>query len=329
MSTPAISVIMSVYNGAKHLREAIESILNQTYHNFEFIIINDGSSDESGTIIDEYARFDARVYAIHQCNKGLTASLNHGIALARAPLIARMDDDDISLPERLMIQMEFMQRNPNVGVLGGHFISIDDQGEALKSATTVLFPRIHHKGQLIRFNSHIVAHPAVIMRRDLIIEVGKYREIFKHCEDMDLWLRVIQYCDIANCEQTILKYRRSHTQVSFVHDVAQAYGAAIAHECHLQVFNHGNDPVKNFTQLPHYDQLAGLFGDEANLRIMSRSMHQVAHSLRVPSKLTNEFLNYYLSANYSRAMAWRYVAKRLQYGQIRIAFKFTLRMMFL
>jgi glycosyltransferase involved in cell wall biosynthesis len=327
MNTPAVSIVMSVYNGAKHLREAIESILNQTYSDFEFIIINDGSSDESGTIIDEYARSDSRICAIHQLNKGLTSSLNNGIALARAPLIARMDDDDISLPQRLMIQTRFMENNPNVGILGAQIISIDDQGDPLKLVNAQIFPRLLQRGQPIKFKSIIVAHPAVIMRRNLILKVGEYREIFKHCEDTDLWLRAIQYCDIANCDETLLKYRRSHTQVSFVHDFIQTYGAAIAHECHLHVIDSGNDPIERLPQLPRYDQLIGLFGKEATSRIISQCMHRVTNSRNALSKSSDDFLNYYLSTGYSRAMAWRYVIKRIQYGQIRTAFKIALRMM--
>ena len=128
MTNPALSVAMSVYNGESHLALAIESILDQTFGDFEFLILNDGSKDGSRAIIDAYAARDPRIRAIHRENRGLVISLNQLISEARAPLVARMDADDICLPERFAKQMAFLDNNPDHGVIGTWTSDIDEYG---------------------------------------------------------------------------------------------------------------------------------------------------------------------------------------------------------
>ena len=121
-----VSVVMSVYNSEKYLPEAIESILNQTYTNFEFIIINDGSTDNSLRIIKEYANKDKRIIVISRENKGLIFSLNEGIEVSKGKYIIRMDADDISLPNRLKIQLDFMEKNKDIAICGTVAITFDE-----------------------------------------------------------------------------------------------------------------------------------------------------------------------------------------------------------
>ena len=118
MTTALISVVMSVFNGEKYLTESIESILQQSYRNFEFIIINDGSTDSSWEIIQQYAEQDSRIVPITQENIGLTKSLHKGIKLAKGEFIARQDADDVSLPERFWIQVKYLNEHPEVALLG-------------------------------------------------------------------------------------------------------------------------------------------------------------------------------------------------------------------
>src|SRR3989337_2996755 len=122
-----VSVIMSVYNGERHLRESVDSILNQTFQDFEFIIINDGSKDQSKYILESYK--DERIKLIHNKNMGLTKSLNIGISIAKGKYIARQDADDISEPERLKTQYDFMEANPGLGLIGSQFEVIKENGE--------------------------------------------------------------------------------------------------------------------------------------------------------------------------------------------------------
>ena len=125
MSSPAISVIMSVYNDEKYLAKSIESILNQTYSDFEFIIINDGSTDKSMEIIDRYKNEDKRVVVVNQENMGLTKSLNKAIKLSKGKYIARMDSDDISVSNRLEKQIEFLKHNKDYALVGTNIVKIN------------------------------------------------------------------------------------------------------------------------------------------------------------------------------------------------------------
>src|SRR5262245_27130869 len=162
MTTPIVSVVMSVLNGEPFLREAVESILGQTFGDFEFIVIDDGSTDASADILDSYQRNDARVRVYHQENKGLVESLNRGCGLARGKYIARMDADDIATKERLMWQVEFVEKHPEVGVVGGAIEVINASG---KSSVTHRYPLKNSDiyQALLRGDCPLV-HPTVVMR---------------------------------------------------------------------------------------------------------------------------------------------------------------------
>ena len=230
MSTPALSVLLPVYNGERFLAEAIESILAQTFTDFEFIIINDGSRDGSSTIIDDYAARDARIRAFHQDNRGLVETLNGGIALARAPLIARMDADDISLPRRFELQIRRFESRPDLAAVGGCIILIDEAGK--------LIHRIDYPtggAALRRFleRASPLAHPAVIMRRDIVCGLGGYRRQYKYAQDYDLWLRMHDagYA-IENVDEPVLHYRQHAEKVSFQHSQQQTLTAFVARLAH-------------------------------------------------------------------------------------------------
>src|SRR5215213_8085491 len=122
---PPLSVVMPVYNGKAYVGQAIESILTQTFTDFEFMIVDDGSTDGSNEIIEAYAQRDGRIRVLSQCNQGTSVALNTGIALARGELIAHMGADDIALPQRFERQLHYLRQNPQIGVLGCSYLSID------------------------------------------------------------------------------------------------------------------------------------------------------------------------------------------------------------
>lgn len=230
MSTPALSVLLPVYNGERFLAEAIESILAQTFADFEFIIINDGSRDASGALIDDYAARDARIRAFHQDNHGLVDTLNRGIALARAPFIARMDADDISLPRRFELQLACFENRPDLAVVGGFIVLIDDAGTPIRRGD---YPTGGAELiRLLKLDSPL-AHPAVIMRRDVVSHLGGYRRQYKHAEDYDLWLRVHDagYA-LENVAVPVLHYRQHAEKVSFQHSQQQTLAAFVARLAH-------------------------------------------------------------------------------------------------
>lgn len=218
MSIPLISVIMSVYNAEKYLSEAIESILNQTCRNFEYIIINDGSTDKSLEIIEKYNTLDDRIILINRENKGLITSLNEGIDLSKGKYIARMDADDISLPKRFEEQINFLEKNTDIGVCGTW---VEVFGENIKD-TLWKMPFIDEELKPRLLFSVTFAHPSVMMRKELIDKYSlKYKKQYKHAEDYNFWLDFSKYTKFANIPQKLLRYRYLETSISRVADNAK------------------------------------------------------------------------------------------------------------
>ncbi len=196
-----ISVILPVYNGEKYLKEAIESILNQTYTNFEFIIIDDGSKDSSLEIIKEYEKEDERIVVVSRENKGLIATLNEGMERAKGKYIARMDQDDISLPERFERQIKVMKNN-NIMVCGTYTKVIDEDGKYIKDGIVPTQDDEIVKKLLECTNP--LFHPTVMFKKfDNIF----YNEFAHNCEDYELWLKYTEIGKIENLPEYLLKYR--------------------------------------------------------------------------------------------------------------------------
>lgn len=217
-NNPMISVVMSVYNAEKYLDEAIQSILNQTYKDFEFVIINDGSTDKSLEIIEKYKKEDERIVLISRENKGLIVSLNEGIEIARGKYIARMDADDISLSERFEEQIKFMEENNDIGVCGTW---VELFGEN-KKETLWKMSSIDEELKTRLLFSVTFAHPSVMMRKELIDKYKlQYKEEYKHAEDYKFWLDFSQYTKFANIPQKLFRYRYLETSVSRIADNAK------------------------------------------------------------------------------------------------------------
>jgi len=201
---PTISVIMPVYNTEKYLQQSIESILNQTYKDFEFIIINDGSSDNSLSILEEYAETDSRIKIISRENKGLVYSLNEGISVANGKYIARMDADDISLPNRFMEQIKYME-NTNIDICGTYVEAIGDDENLIKMKENEYNISLDLYSLM---NGHALCHPSVLLKKNAIKCIGGYDINYKYCEDLELWLRFIKKgYKIKVIPIKLLKYR--------------------------------------------------------------------------------------------------------------------------
>jgi|TARA_B110000879_G_scaffold97898_1_gene133283 glycosyltransferase involved in cell wall biosynthesis len=212
---PIISVVMPVYNAEFYLEEAITSILNQTYKNFEFIIIDDGSNDNSLEIIQKASSKDSRIICISRENKGIIYSLNEGIKLSKGSYIARMDADDISYPDRFEEQYKFMLDN-NLDICGGNYISINKDG---------LFKKLHEVPKegfeilLTMASSVPFAHPSVMIKKSFLTNheliYGTYG--FRSAEDLDLWISMYyegaRFGNIGTC---ILQYRLLSNSLSSI-----------------------------------------------------------------------------------------------------------------
>lgn len=208
---PLVTVLMSVYNGARYLPEAVASILNQTFEDFEFVIVNDGSTD--GTRFYLLSIPDPRVRIVQNPqNLGLAASLNRGLDRARGRFIARMDADDVAAPERLERQVAFLRRNPKVGVLGTGRLMIDPQGRALSLARPAV-TNLAVRWKLLLGNPF--AHPSVMVRRDLLdAHKLRYDETFRTAQDYELWTRLLPLTRGANLDEPLLYYRLREDRTS-------------------------------------------------------------------------------------------------------------------
>jgi len=201
---PLVSVIMPAYNSQKYIERAIESILCQTFKDFEFIIINDASNDRTLKIIKEYAVKDKRIRVYNnEKNLQIAASLNIGIKLAKADLLARMDPDDISHKKRLEYQYNFMQKNKNVAIVGANIIVLNDHG---KKIAVREYPSKSSDLKKIMFKYSPFAHPVIMFRKKNILEFGGYDMKMVPCEDIDLWFKVGSKYDFATITKPLLQY---------------------------------------------------------------------------------------------------------------------------
>ena len=210
MSKPAITVLMPVFNGEKYLREAIESILQQTFTNFELLIINDGSTDKSEEIILSYD--DKRIkYLKNEKNLRLIATLNKGFELATGKYVVRADADDINYLNRLQLQYDFMEQHPEVGLLGTGFETF---GNDIETKVTQYAPD-HNTICLKHLYQIHLSHGTSIFRMSVIKQHALlFDPAYEHAEDYELWTRISKVCKLANLQQMLYRVRQHNSKVS-------------------------------------------------------------------------------------------------------------------
>jgi glycosyltransferase involved in cell wall biosynthesis len=221
MKTPKVSVLMPAYNAEKYLGEAIDSILNQTFTDFECIIIDDCSTDNTWKIIQKYAKKDSRIVGVQNKNNlGIAGNLNKAISLSKGKYLARMDADDWAYPDRFEKQVSFLDENLEVGIVGG---AMEVRDETLEK---ILYIRLYAQDDLsLRkyfFKQSPFSHPCVMYRKE-VIEDNLYNEKLSPTEDYDLYFRVGKKYKFANIKDIVLKYRTSNTQASSAKANRQQY----------------------------------------------------------------------------------------------------------
>jgi cellulose synthase/poly-beta-1,6-N-acetylglucosamine synthase-like glycosyltransferase len=232
---PSVSVLMPVYNASRYVTEAIDSILAQTFTDFEFLIINDGSTDESLALLQEFAQRDERIHLHSRANTGYLVALNEMLERARGGFIARMDADDVAMPSRLEQQVRHLNEHAECGVVGSRVLLIDTDGDPIctwnDETTHTEIDAIHMNGR----SGSAICHPSAMMRRDIVMKVGCYREAFYFAEDLDLFLRIAEHVRIANLPDTLLKYRMDMNSICHARKDQQnhAINAAIR-EAHIR-----------------------------------------------------------------------------------------------
>lgn len=201
---PTISVVMPVYNAEVYLDEAIQSILKQTYNNFEFIIINDGSVDNSLTIIEKYKNQDERIYLIDKKNGGIVEALNDGLKIAKGKYIARMDSDDIAYINRFEEQIKIFANSPEIDLVYTDTKLIDKNSDMVCNSW-----RPNLEKTLLNLEiSTFIPHPTVMFKKDTVLNLGGYTKKRHNAEDLDLWLRMLSNgCKFFYLKKSLLYYR--------------------------------------------------------------------------------------------------------------------------
>ncbi|MBN1405367.1 MAG: glycosyltransferase [Candidatus Omnitrophica bacterium] len=207
---PEISVIMSVYNGQKHLKKSVDSILNQTFNDFEFITINDGSTDETRKIFESYK--DERLRIVHlDKNIGIPKAKNMALKMAKGRYVAIADADDIYLPDRLKKQRDFLENNPDVGLVASAHYIIDENDNVVGRRSYIGADRIFRKKLII---GNIFCHSTVMLRKEVFDKVGLYDEAWEISLDYEFYFRVVKYYKLAALKDFLVYYRITPTGIS-------------------------------------------------------------------------------------------------------------------
>lgn len=314
-----LSVVMSIYNDAPFVDRAVTSILKQTFRNFEFIVINDGSTDGSTEILRRLAATDRRIKLIEQDNRGLVASLNRGFALAKGDLIARMDGDDESLPQRFERQLAFWDAHRDHGVIGAQTVNVDVHGNIIR--VTNRYPRSFEQFLTALESQPLINHPSAMISKAAFERVGGYRALYRHCEDYDLWLRLSEVTKLCSVDDILHRYRINHDQITVRHLLQVAIGAAIAWEAYLARRQGRPDPTATLEALPDVDQLDELDAIFAAPDVARRVRAQVAPKLlySVPALASGgaKLLSRHVADGGDRQPVPRAIARLLRYGQFR------------
>lgn len=221
LKAPLVSVVMPVYNGEKYLKEAIDSILNQTFKDFELLLINDASTDNSEKIINSYN--DSRIiYIKNEQNLGLIKTLNKGLDFAKGEFVARMDQDDISHSERFEKQLIIFKKNPEIGVCGTWFTLFRENHED----KIIEHPEYNDSIKIGLLTSCFIGHPTVMMRKKAI-ENYRYDINYQAAEDFELWTRLIRVTQFYNIQESLLKYRFHSSNISVLENSVQVTNTKI------------------------------------------------------------------------------------------------------
>lgn len=246
--TPQVSVILPVRDGERWLREAVVSVLTQTLAELELVVVDDGSGDATPAILAELGASDPRLVVLRQERDGLVAALNRGLAQARAPLIARLDADDIALPERLARQRDYMRDHPDVVLLGGWADIIDEsgtpRGRQMRPDPAGLRQTLTKKSPFI--------HPTVMFRAEAARRVGGYRAAFEAGEDYDFWLRLADIGEIAILPELLIRYREHGGSVTRTRELRQIYSARLAKLASAERRAGRPDPSASLTAPPDW-----------------------------------------------------------------------------
>lgn len=272
MKRPQLSIILPAYNAERYIVKSINSLLQQTLSHFELIVIDDGSTDGTRQIVKQLAVQDPRIRLVQRPNKGLISSLNEGISLARCPLIARMDADDISFPDRLAVQYAYMNSHPDVLAVGSDVIFMNEQGTMYRKKT---FPRGSDILGAFYWGCPLF-HPTVMMRTAAVRHVGGYSSAFPFAEDYALWVRLLSFGRIDVIPKVLLAYRVHRKSISHVHARQQRDSTLRAQAIWLSK----QEWTDEICQLPA-DTLLSFFSQKKQNELLARMLSLNPHIIGV------------------------------------------------
>lgn len=279
--SPALSVLMCVRNAAPFLEASIASIRAQSWTDFEFLICDDGSDDDSAAIIQRHARHDSRIRPFFQPNRGLVPALADLMSQARAPLIARMDGDDIAHVDRFTRQMHFLATHPDHSLVGSQRRLIDKAGRLLKSNHPPL--PLDHDTIMASTGGPAIFQNSVLFRKDPVLQIGGYRPAYIYCEDLDLCLRLGRIGKLANLPQPLIDYRVHPQQTSQAQRAFQLIHAEIALLMDRRVRAGLPDLSIGLEHLPSLDALDAWVGVDGTMRAIQSKC--VATLMQEPAAL--------------------------------------------
>lgn len=251
MGNPKITVLMSVYNGEKFLSESIDSILNQVFTDFEFIIIDDGSSDSTWEILKVYEARDKRIVLLkNPANIGLTMSLNKGLAQAKGHYVARQDADDISLPERLKKQAEYLDIHSDVVLVSCNIDYMDSKGKSIGKSKRCCEPLLVK--WFLLFYNHIGGHSQVMFKIEPVLRIAGYSEKRRYSQDYELWLRLCHQGNFVILPDVLLRYRYHENKISSKANHDQKHFSLMDSRKHLQKLTEKNFSMAEVEDLRNF-----------------------------------------------------------------------------
>ena len=281
---PKVSVIMAVYNREQYIRQAVESILEQTFQDFECLLVNDASTDKTAEVLDAFSQQNPRVKVLtNSQNLGPAKSRNKAIEVAKGEYLAIMDSDDVSLPTRLEKQVEFLDRNTEIGLLGSSWYAIDDAGQ------TLWFNQSYQGPQAV----HFMCHGTTLLRKTCLEQIGYYRPFFQYAHDYDLYLRFSEKFTIDNLSQALYHLRIHENSISTKKQKEQALYAAFAFECAQERKKNGVDRL-HFMKEP----------EQLRLRESILQASQVKKRKRIALHASGQALAAYEAGRYQEALQY-------------------------
>lgn len=322
---PEISIIMSVYNGEKYLKYSIESILNQTYKNFEFIIIDDASTDSTLSIIRKYMKKDIKIVLIqNRKNIGLAASLNRGINIAKGKYIARQDADDISHYERLEKQFIYLDKNHQIDILGTYNNYIDINSCYIEDKKD--YPNEKEHITYLFCGKAIFAHGTAMMRSTLFLELGGYNENFYYAQDAELWCRCLKSKKEINILPEILYSFRLTINDNFLKkEFTRKYVELLRKTCLNNEYNHNIIGKELYTELVNSNKKRDFYAESQYWFYITRHLIKNNHSKYLAFKYLVKSISTYDTIQHQiRKLPWfvllcipirykKYNSKKLQH----------------